>query len=152
MAAKWFNSANEGFLNMNIFAQDESNPAELQALDSYHRKGYVVTVTKLKTKFRNIRSLLMKGYANWKLSGHGNEDDEIDGKDNNEDRHLCVCVQLYWLLSWCHSPILHKLCVYKVWSATVNSSRNAIRCTAQWINTITHIHCGPSGWSGSDAM
>lgn len=69
-----------------MFASKSDYPEQIQKLDPYYRDGFTVTAEKLKTEFRNLRSQLMKGHANWKRSGQGEKEVEDDHAFlNNED-------------------------------------------------------------------
>lgn len=74
-----FNCAEKEIVNINLFGQDETKPMELRLLDSYQQQGYVITSTKLKTEFRNFRSLLIKVHSNRKMSGQGEREDDGPG-------------------------------------------------------------------------
>lgn len=78
LAADKFNARDISEINDNMFTNDDAYPEELRSLDPYYRDGYSVTAAKLKTEFRNVRSILMKVHSNWKLSGQGDKEDDDD--------------------------------------------------------------------------
>lgn len=74
--------------------QDDLYPEQFRSLDLFHEDGYTVTSTKLKTEFRNLQKIIMKGHANLKLGG------QRDKYDDGEDHVFAASfTKIVWVIS-----------------------------------------------------
>lgn len=91
LAADTFNDKTLHEIDENLFERDESYPVELRDLDPYYRDGYVVTTTKLKSEFRDLRSIFMKYFSNFQKSGQGDgeaEEDDVEREDEDDSDNV----------------------------------------------------------------
>ena len=84
IAAQEFNKPKNDAGNYNLFKYDDSYPEEIRKLDPYYRKGCEVTAGKLKSEFRDLRSLFTKAFSNFRQSGMGEKDNADDDENRGE--------------------------------------------------------------------
>lgn len=56
-----FNRGDDAALNLSLLNDEESYPEGMRSLDPFQRDGFKKTYSKLKEKFRYLRSAFMKG-------------------------------------------------------------------------------------------